>query len=196
MNKHKLYIAFVMMNRHVTYPKDSLAEIKRIHNRRCYHAFLVWSDGFLIDHREDGLHLGWIDYNNTLEKYWCPAIGADQIKDVKKGSIRYPRVVNYEMDYVYTYNNINHSDDERDLLIDKIAPYYGIYGESLTDQVSIINGETVEPLKSKNRFTHSTLIAYLFDKPDFYLWDTDRIYTDLAEVDLKGTITDFVLEEQ
>ena len=178
-----------MINPNTKYPVQSLADIKQKANKRVYHSFLFFNTGTIIDHREDGFHVGNCRFN-TDQIGWRIGVGADQVWETKTGSIKTPRVINYEMDLVYCHNpkyNID-KDTLTYLYNEKMPDLYSIHGEYHSDIEKVMKGIKVPAIEQRKRFTSSTMIAWLYGFDDFYLWDDDMVYTDLAEADNPGSI--------
>ena len=137
---------------------------------------MIFSDGVLINYNEAGLHIGIQDFS-LQDPYWIPAI-------MKDDELRYTILKTKDF-----------TIDERTQLLESLKRFYDYYGELEKDIVSQVKGEEVKELRLLKRLTHSSIIAYIFGKEDYWLWDADRVYHELGEKPLPGTITEFVIEQ-
>ena len=173
---YKTYLLYACLNEHTEYPVGSIAYHKRNHNKRFYHASIAFSDGFIIDYTKEGFHMGYIDYPRNTP-FFLPVI---EIED----SMSYTILKEKEMSIV-----------EREILINDLHRFIDYTGETESDQLDQIKGIENPRLRNFERLTHSSLLAYIFKKENPHLYDTDRVYTELGERPLPGTITEYILEK-
>lgn len=172
----KSYLIFSKIDRYINYPSRSIKREKQLLNKRISRCYMAFADGFIIDYNHTGLHTGYQDYP-IMNSYWIPGIQEED-----------------ELEYTYLIGK-EYTSVERDTLLSDINRFQDYPGESELDIVSQIKNEEVLSLKTLKRLTHSSLIAYIYKQPDFWMWDADRVYHELGERPLPGTITDFIIEK-
>lgn len=192
----KSYLLFAKLREDITYPSKSVAREKQITrasglipnpphgtqgtpyngNKRIYHCSIAFQDGFIIDYCKEGFFMGWLDYPGRYP-FIIPVIEQEEEMpyDVIKGK--------------------DFTESERDALLVKLKRFYDYPGETDHDQIEQIHGREVKALKDMTRLTHSSLIAWIYDKEEYWLYDTDRLYEELGEWGRPGTLTEWNLEK-
>lgn len=169
----KLYLIFSMVPRQMEH-MNTIIGLKQSLNKKCYTVHMVFPDGFLIDFRNDELMMGMQDYH---------------IHPNAKYSFVFPAL---KLEDTLEYQIIKSTGDRRQILR-KCKSFYGYRQNPLTVR-EVTKGNLVTSIKKEEEFTSSTFMAFLLDKPEFWLYDEDRLYVEEGEVGRPGKITDWVLE--